>query len=163
AGGARRRARPRAPGESGGARAGHAARAGGPARLAAPPPGRAGRDGRPRSARAGRAARAGGGRLRPAPGPGRGARARPGGASAGDAGRAGYDRELDELKDARDGGKHYIAGLQARERERTGIASLKVGFNKVFGYYIEVTNPHRDRVPPDYERRQTLTGAERYV
>src|SRR5207237_658734 len=45
----------------------------------------------------------------------------------------------------------------------TGIASLKVGFNKVFGYYIEVTNPHRDRVPPDYERRQTLTGAERYV
>ena len=84
-------------------------------------------------------------------------------ASDGDAVRAGYDRELDELKDARDGGKHYIAGLQARERERTGIASLKVGFNKVFGYYIEVTNPHRDRVPPDYERRQTLTGAERYV
>src|SRR5207237_215542 len=84
-------------------------------------------------------------------------------ASDGDAVRAGYDRELDELKDARDGGKHYIAGLQARERERTGIGSLKVGFNKVFGYYIEVTNPHRDRVPPDYERRQTLTGAERYV
>jgi DNA mismatch repair protein MutS len=84
-------------------------------------------------------------------------------ASDGDAIRAGYDRELDELKDARDGGKHYIAGLQARERERTGIASLKVGFNKVFGYYLEVTNPHRDRVPPDYERRQTLTGAERYV
>ncbi|HLB83072.1 MAG TPA: DNA mismatch repair protein MutS [Gemmatimonadales bacterium] len=84
-------------------------------------------------------------------------------AADGDAIRAGYDRELDELKDARDGGKRYIAGLQARERERTGIASLKVGFNKVFGYYIEVTNPHRDRVPPDYERRQTLTGAERYV
>jgi len=84
-------------------------------------------------------------------------------ASDGDAIRAGYDRELDELKDARDGGKHYIAGLQARERERTGIASLKVGFNKVFGYYLEVTNPHRDRVPSDYERRQTLTGAERYV
>jgi len=84
-------------------------------------------------------------------------------AADGDAIRAGYDRELDELKDARDGGKHYIAGLQARERERTGIASLKVGFNKVFGYYLEVTNPHRDRVPPDYERRQTLTGAERYI
>src|SRR6266581_4519587 len=84
-------------------------------------------------------------------------------ASDGDAIRAGYDRELDELKDARDGGKHYIAGLQTRERERTGIGSLKVGFNKVFGYYIEVTNPHRDRVPGDYERRQTLTGAERYV
>jgi len=84
-------------------------------------------------------------------------------ATDGDAIRVGYDGDLDELKDARDGGKHYIAGLQARERERTGIASLKVGFNKVFGYYLEVTNPHRDRVPGDYERRQTLTGAERYV
>ena len=84
-------------------------------------------------------------------------------AADGDAIRAGYDRELDELKDARDGGKQYIAGLQARERERTGISSLKVGFNKVFGYYLEVTNPHRDRVPADYERRQTLTGAERFV
>ena len=84
-------------------------------------------------------------------------------ASDGDAIRAGYDHELDELKDARDGGKQYIAGLQARERERTGIASLKVGFNKVFGYYLEITNSHRDRVPPDYERRQTLSGAERFV
>ena len=84
-------------------------------------------------------------------------------ATDGDAIRGGYDRELDELKDARDGGKQYIAGLQARERERTGIASLKVGYNRVFGYYLEVTNPHRDRVPADYERRQTLTGAERYV
>ena len=81
----------------------------------------------------------------------------------GDAIRTGYDRELDEVKDARDGGKQYIASLQARERERTGIASLKVGFNKVFGYYIEVTNPHKDRVPGDYERRQTLSGAERFV
>ena len=81
----------------------------------------------------------------------------------GDAIRPGYDRELDELKDARDGGKRYIAGLQARERERSGIASLKVGFNKVFGYYIEVTNPHKARVPAEYERRQTLSGAERYV
>src|SRR5438552_3932108 len=81
----------------------------------------------------------------------------------GDAIRPGHDRALDELKDARDGGKRYIASLQARERERTGIPSLKVGFNKVFGYYIEVTNPHKARVPPDYERRQTLTGAERYV
>ena len=77
--------------------------------------------------------------------------------------RTGYDAELDELKDARDGGKTYIAGLQARERERTGITSLKVGFNRVFGYYLEITNAHRDRIPPDYERRQTLTGAERYV
>ena len=81
----------------------------------------------------------------------------------GDAIRPGYDRELDELTDARDGGKRYIAGLQARERERSGIASLKVGFNKVFGYYIEVTNPHKARVPAEYERRQTLSGAERYV
>ncbi|MGH9259334.1 MAG: DNA mismatch repair protein MutS, partial [Acidimicrobiales bacterium] len=81
----------------------------------------------------------------------------------GDVIRSGYDRELDELKDARDGGKRYIAGLQARERERTGIGSLKVGFNRVFGYYLEVTRPHLERVPSDYERRQTLTGAERFV
>src|SRR6266404_2590681 len=81
----------------------------------------------------------------------------------GDAIRPGYDSGLDDLKAARDGGKQYIAQLQARERERTGIASLKVGFNRVFGYYIEVTHTHRDRIPPDYERRQTLTGAERYV
>src|SRR2546426_545387 len=81
----------------------------------------------------------------------------------GDAIRPGHDQALDDLKDARDGGKQYIASLQARERERTGIPSLKVGFNKVFGYYTEVTNPHKARVPPDYERRQTLTGAERYV
>src|SRR5438445_6223 len=81
----------------------------------------------------------------------------------GDAIRPGYDRDVDGLKDARDGGKRYIAGLQARERERTGITSLKVGFNKVFGYYIEVTNPHKPRVPTEYQRRQTLSGAERYV
>ena len=81
----------------------------------------------------------------------------------GDAIRPGYDRELDDLKDARDGGKQYIASLQATERQRTGIASLKVGYNRVFGYYIEVTHAHRERVPADYERRQTLTGAERYV
>lgn len=81
----------------------------------------------------------------------------------GDSIKPGYDRELDELKATRDGGKQYIAGLQSRERERTGIGSLKVGFNKVFGYYIEVTHTHRDRIPSDYERRQTLTGAERYV
>ncbi len=81
----------------------------------------------------------------------------------GDAIRPAYDHQLDELKDARDGGKQYIASLQATERQRTGIASLKVGFNRVFGYYIEVTHAHRERVPADYERRQTLTGAERYV
>src|SRR5438874_11530679 len=81
----------------------------------------------------------------------------------GDAIRPGYDAELDDVKRARDGGKQYIASLQSRERERTGIGSLKVGFNRVFGYYIEVTNAHKERIPSDYERRQTLTGAERYV
>jgi DNA mismatch repair protein MutS len=77
--------------------------------------------------------------------------------------RAGYDSELDELRALRDGGRQYIASLQQRERERTGIPSLKVGFNKVFGYYLEITNAHAARVPPDYERRQTLASAERYV
>ena len=77
--------------------------------------------------------------------------------------QAGYDAELDELRELRDGGRQYIASLQQRERDRTGIASLKVGFNRVFGYYLEVTNAHRDRVPSDYDRRQTLAGAERYV
>ena len=84
-------------------------------------------------------------------------------ASDGDAIRPGYDAELDELRDARDGGKRYIAGLQTAERDRTGIASLKVGFNKVFGYYLEITNAHKARIPANYERRQTLSGAERYV
>ena len=77
--------------------------------------------------------------------------------------RSGYDQQLDELRMLRDGGRQYIAGLQQRERERTGIPSLKVGFNKVFGYYLEVTHTHTARVPPDYERRQTLATAERYV
>jgi DNA mismatch repair protein MutS len=77
--------------------------------------------------------------------------------------REGYDAELDELCSLRDGGRQTIASIQQRERERTGIPSLKVGFNKVFGYFLEVTHAHRDRVPPDYERRQTLAGAERYV
>lgn len=77
--------------------------------------------------------------------------------------RQGYDPALDELRALRDGGRQYIASLQQRERERTGIPSLKVGFNKVFGYYLEVTHTHSARVPPDYERRQTLATAERYV
>jgi DNA mismatch repair protein MutS len=77
--------------------------------------------------------------------------------------REGFDAELDELRVIRDGGKQYLAALQERERERTGIPSLKVGYNKVFGYFLEVTHAHRSRVPDDYERRQTLTGAERYV
>ncbi len=63
----------------------------------------------------------------------------------------------------RDGGKDAIARIQTDERARTGIASLKVGYNKVFGYFIEITNANQRHVPADYQRRQTLTGAERYV
>jgi DNA mismatch repair protein MutS len=77
--------------------------------------------------------------------------------------RPGFDAQLDELRSLRDGGKQFLASLQERERERTGIPSLKVGYNKVFGYYLEVTHAHRSRVPDNYERRQTLTGAERYI
>jgi DNA mismatch repair protein MutS len=76
--------------------------------------------------------------------------------------RAGYDTELDTLRGARDGAVEWIARLQARERERTGIGSLKVGFNQVFGYYLEVTRANLDRVPADYHRKQTLANAERY-
>ena len=75
----------------------------------------------------------------------------------------GADALLDELRGLRDGGKDGIAEIQSAERTRTGISSLKVGYNRVFGYYIEVTNTHRDAIPSDYQRRQTLTGAERYV
>ncbi|MGE5100013.1 MAG: DNA mismatch repair protein MutS, partial [Deltaproteobacteria bacterium] len=75
----------------------------------------------------------------------------------------GFDRELDELRQLRDGGKDAIARIQAEERTRTGIASLKVGFNKVFGYYIEVTNANLGLVPADYQRRQTITSGERFV
>ena len=77
--------------------------------------------------------------------------------------RDGYDEELDELREIQSGGKSWIARLQAGERERTGISSLKVGFNQVFGYYIEVSKANLDRVPEDYERKQTLANAERYV
>jgi DNA mismatch repair protein MutS len=77
--------------------------------------------------------------------------------------RAGFDNSLDEWRALRDGGKDGIARIQADERGRTGISSLKVGYNKVFGYYIEVTNSNAHLVPDDYQRRQTLAGAERYV
>jgi DNA mismatch repair protein MutS len=73
------------------------------------------------------------------------------------------DGELDELRDLRDGGKDAIARIQGEERARTGIASLKVGFNKVFGYYIEITNSNRHLVPADYQRRQTIASGERFV
>ncbi|MGH7620395.1 MAG: DNA mismatch repair protein MutS, partial [Gemmatimonadaceae bacterium] len=76
---------------------------------------------------------------------------------------AGVDAALDELREIRDGGKDAIARIQADERTRTGISSLKVGFNKVFGYYIEVTNSNLHLVPPDYQRRQTITSGERFV
>ena len=75
----------------------------------------------------------------------------------------GVDVDLDALRTLRDGGKDAIAAIQTEERARTGIPSLKVGFNRVFGYFIEVTNANRELVPADYQRRQTLTGAERFV
>ena len=77
--------------------------------------------------------------------------------------RPGVDADLDALRALRDGGRDAIANIQAAERERTGIGSLKVGYNRVFGYYIEITNANRHLIPDDYQRRQTLTGAERYV
>jgi DNA mismatch repair protein MutS len=80
-----------------------------------------------------------------------------------DAVATGADDELDALRGLRDGGKDAIARIQADERARTGITSLKVGFNRVFGYYIEISNANRHLVPEDYQRRQTLTGAERFV
>ena len=80
-----------------------------------------------------------------------------------DAIRPGVDAALDALRALRDGGKDSIASIQSAERERTGITSLKVGYNRVFGYFIEITNANRHLIPDDYQRRQTLTGAERYV
>jgi DNA mismatch repair protein MutS len=77
--------------------------------------------------------------------------------------RPGYSPELDSLHQARTRGKEWIAGLQQRERERTGIKSLKVGFNQVFGYYIEVTRPNLGLVAEDYQRRQTMANAERFI
>src|SRR5690606_17905738 len=77
--------------------------------------------------------------------------------------RDGYSEELDELREIARNGKQYLARLQAQESARTGIPSLKIGYNKVFGYYLEITNAHRDKVPDDYIRKQTLTNAERYV
>lgn len=76
--------------------------------------------------------------------------------------REGYSKELDELRRVRNEAKSLIANLQASERERTGINSLKVGFNKVFGYYLEVTKSNLSKVPEDYVRKQTLANAERY-
>ncbi len=77
--------------------------------------------------------------------------------------RAGYSAELDELKDSISGAKAWIAGLEQSEKERTGIRTLKVGYNKVFGYYIDVSKGMADKVPDDYIRKQTLVNNERYV
>ncbi len=77
--------------------------------------------------------------------------------------RAGYDAHRDELDDLAHSGKRWVASLEATERERTGISSLKVGYNRVFGYYLEVTKTHLEKVPADWDRRQTLTNAERFV
>lgn len=75
----------------------------------------------------------------------------------------GYSPELDELRDISIHGKDWIANLQKKERERTGISSLKVSYNKVFGYYIDVSNAHKDKIPEDYIRKQTLVNSERYI
>ncbi len=75
----------------------------------------------------------------------------------------GYNAELDNLRNINRNSKSVAAELEARERERTGIRTLKVGYNRVFGYYIEVSNGFKDRVPYDYERRQTLSTGERYT
>ncbi|MEN8204000.1 MAG: DNA mismatch repair protein MutS [Bacteroidota bacterium] len=76
---------------------------------------------------------------------------------------SGVSEELDELREIMHSGKNYLVNLQQREVERTGITSLKIGFNNVFGYYIEVRNTHKDKVPEEWIRKQTLVSAERYI
>ncbi len=77
--------------------------------------------------------------------------------------RKGYNAEVDRLRDILSGGKGLLAGIETREKERTGIRTLKIGYNKVFGYYIEVSNSFKELVPEDYIRKQTLVNGERYV
>ena len=77
--------------------------------------------------------------------------------------RAGYNEELDSLREIVHNTKGVLTALESREREKTGIKNLKVGFNNVFGYYIEVTRSFLSQVPPEYVRKQTLTGSERYI
>ncbi len=77
--------------------------------------------------------------------------------------REGLDPELDELRKMAYSGKDYLLQIQQRETERTGISSLKIGFTNVFGYYLEVTNSHKDKVPAEWQRKQTLVNAERYI
>ena len=75
----------------------------------------------------------------------------------------GVSAELDELRNLAYAGKDYLVGLQKRESAASGISSLKIGYNNVFGYYLEVTNTHKDKVPPEWHRKQTLTNSERYI
>lgn len=77
--------------------------------------------------------------------------------------QAGVDSELDDLRNISTNGKDYLLQIQQREIEQTGIQSLKIGYNNVFGYYLEVRNTYRDQVPPEWIRKQTLVGAERYI
>ncbi len=77
--------------------------------------------------------------------------------------RSDVNVKLDDLRAVKNSGKEYITGIQQKEIVRTGINSLKVGFNSVFGYFLEVTNSHKSKVPSDWIRKQTLTGAERYI
>ena len=77
--------------------------------------------------------------------------------------RAGYSAEIDDLRRLADGGKEALVAIETRERERTGISSLKVRYNRVFGYYLEITRAHLKNAPPEYVRKQTLAGAERFV
>ncbi|MBR0190382.1 MAG: DNA mismatch repair protein MutS [Clostridia bacterium] len=77
--------------------------------------------------------------------------------------KEGYSKELDDLRALAGGGKSALSEIESKERERTGIKNLKIAYNRVFGYYIEVTNSFKDKVPYDYIRKQTLTGAERYI
>jgi len=75
----------------------------------------------------------------------------------------GVSAELDEIRELAHSGKDYLIKLQQRESERTGIPSLKIAYNNVFGYYLEVTNTHKDKVPPEWDRKQTLVNCERYI
>jgi DNA mismatch repair protein MutS len=76
---------------------------------------------------------------------------------------SGISPELDEIRELAHSGKNYLIKLQQRESERTGIPSLKIAYNNVFGYYLEVTNTHKDKVPPEWDRKQTLVNCERYI
>ena len=75
----------------------------------------------------------------------------------------GYDEELDLVRGDMTDGRGVIARIEAKERERTGIPKLKVGYNRVFGYYIEISNSYKEQAPPEYIRKQTLTNCERFI